>query len=107
MHTTNQKQGCYDQGHNKEGALIDRIMLVTQAVNALGYFIIAPFLKGVVLEVQELLYLQIVIKVVGQPLLHRSHFNEKSFMYSQFPHSCICERFIYSQEWSTYFPAAE
>ncbi len=26
---------------------------------------------------------------------------------SQFPHSCVCERFIYSQDWSTYFPAAE
>jgi hypothetical protein len=25
---------------------------------------------------------------------------------SQFPHSCVCERFIYSQDWSTYFPAA-
>jgi hypothetical protein len=21
----------------------------------------------------------------------------------QFPHSCVCERFIYSQDWSTYF----
>ncbi len=38
------------------------------------------------------------------------------FMYSQkrncaaqyqFPHSCICERFIYSQNRSTYFPAAK
>ncbi|MFN9908915.1 MAG: hypothetical protein ACK56F_22790, partial [bacterium] len=44
IHTTNQNQGCYDQGYNKEGALIDRIMLVTQAVNALGYFIIAPLI---------------------------------------------------------------
>ncbi len=26
---------------------------------------------------------------------------------SQFPHWCVCERFIYSQDWSTYFPAAE
>jgi hypothetical protein len=26
---------------------------------------------------------------------------------SQFPHSCVCERFIYSHDWSTYFPAAE
>ncbi len=26
---------------------------------------------------------------------------------SQFPHSCVCEPFIYSQNWSTYFPAAE
>jgi hypothetical protein len=26
---------------------------------------------------------------------------------SQFPHSCFCERFIYSQDRSTYFPAAE
>jgi hypothetical protein len=26
---------------------------------------------------------------------------------SQFPHSCVCERFIYSQNRSTYFPAAE
>ncbi len=26
---------------------------------------------------------------------------------SQFPHSCVCERFIYSQDQSTYFPAAE
>jgi hypothetical protein len=26
---------------------------------------------------------------------------------SQFPHLCVCERFIYSQDWSTYFPAAE
>jgi hypothetical protein len=26
---------------------------------------------------------------------------------SQFPHSCVCERFIYSQDRSTYFPAAE
>ncbi len=26
---------------------------------------------------------------------------------SQFPHSCVCERFIYSQDLSTYFPAAE
>jgi hypothetical protein len=26
---------------------------------------------------------------------------------SQFPHSCIYERFIYSQDLSTYFPAAE
>ncbi len=26
---------------------------------------------------------------------------------SQFPHSCVCERFIYSHGWSTYFPAAE
>ncbi len=25
---------------------------------------------------------------------------------SQFPHSCVCERFIYSQDRSTYFPAA-
>jgi hypothetical protein len=23
---------------------------------------------------------------------------------SQFPHSCVCERFIYSQDRSTYFP---
>ncbi len=26
---------------------------------------------------------------------------------SQFPHSRDCEQFIYSQDWSTYFPAAE
>ncbi len=26
---------------------------------------------------------------------------------SQFPHSCICERFLYSQDRSTHFPAAE
>jgi hypothetical protein len=26
---------------------------------------------------------------------------------SQFPHSCVCERFIYCQDWSTYFPTAE
>jgi hypothetical protein len=26
---------------------------------------------------------------------------------SQFPHSCVCERFIYSQDRSTYFFAAE
>ncbi len=26
---------------------------------------------------------------------------------SQFPHSCVCERFIYSQDRSTYFPAAK
>ncbi len=26
---------------------------------------------------------------------------------SQFPYSCVCERFIYSQDRSTYFPAAE
>ncbi len=26
---------------------------------------------------------------------------------SQFPHSCVCEQFIYSQDRSTYFPAAE
>jgi hypothetical protein len=26
---------------------------------------------------------------------------------SQFLHSCICERFIYSHDWSSYFPAAE
>jgi hypothetical protein len=27
---------------------------------------------------------------------------------SQFPHSCVCERFIFSQDQSTtYFPAAE
>ncbi len=26
---------------------------------------------------------------------------------SQFPDSCICERFIYSHDRSTYFPAAE
>ncbi len=26
---------------------------------------------------------------------------------SQFPHSCVCERLIYSQDRSTYFPAAE
>ncbi len=26
---------------------------------------------------------------------------------SQFPRSCVCERFIYSQDRSTYFPAAE
>ncbi len=26
---------------------------------------------------------------------------------SQFPHSCVCEIFIYSQDQSTYFPAAE
>ncbi len=26
---------------------------------------------------------------------------------SQFPQSCVCERFIYSQDRSTYFPAAE
>jgi len=26
---------------------------------------------------------------------------------SQFPHSCVCERFIYSQDQCTYFPAAE
>ncbi len=25
---------------------------------------------------------------------------------SQFPHSCVCERFIYFQDQSTYFPAA-
>ncbi len=26
---------------------------------------------------------------------------------SQFPQSCVCERFIYSQDQSIYFPAAE
>jgi hypothetical protein len=26
---------------------------------------------------------------------------------SQFPQSCVCERFLYSQDRSTYFPAAE
>jgi hypothetical protein len=26
---------------------------------------------------------------------------------SQFPHLCVCEPFIYSQDRSTYFPAAE
>jgi hypothetical protein len=26
---------------------------------------------------------------------------------SQIPHSCVCERSIYSQDRSTYFPAAE
>ncbi len=26
---------------------------------------------------------------------------------SQFPNSCVCERFIFSQDLSTYFPAAE
>ncbi len=26
---------------------------------------------------------------------------------SQFPHSCVCEQFIYSQDRSAYFPAAE
>jgi hypothetical protein len=26
---------------------------------------------------------------------------------SQLPHSCVCERFIYSHDRSTYFPAAE
>jgi len=26
---------------------------------------------------------------------------------SQFPHSCVCERFMYSHDHSTYFPAAE
>ncbi len=26
---------------------------------------------------------------------------------SKFPHSCVCELFIYSQDRSTYFPAAE
>ncbi len=25
--------------------------------------------------------------------------------YSQFPHSCVCERFIYSHDWSAYFSA--
>ncbi len=25
---------------------------------------------------------------------------------SQFPYSCVCERFIYSKDWSTYVPAA-
>jgi hypothetical protein len=27
--------------------------------------------------------------------------------HSQFPHSCVCERFIYSQDRSSYFPVAE
>jgi hypothetical protein len=26
---------------------------------------------------------------------------------SKFPHSCVCERFIYSQDRSTYFPSAD
>ncbi len=26
---------------------------------------------------------------------------------SQFPHSCICQQFIYYQDWSTYFTTAE
>jgi hypothetical protein len=26
---------------------------------------------------------------------------------SQCPHSCVCERFVNAQDWSTYFPAAE
>jgi hypothetical protein len=26
---------------------------------------------------------------------------------SQFPHSCVCERFIYSQDWYTYLAAAK
>jgi hypothetical protein len=26
---------------------------------------------------------------------------------SQFPHSRVCERYLYSQDWSTYFPASE
>ncbi len=31
----------------------------------------------------------------------------KAWPQSQFPHFCVCERFIYSQDRSTYFPAAE
>jgi hypothetical protein len=27
--------------------------------------------------------------------------------HSQFPHSCVCDRFLYSQGRTTYFPAAE
>jgi hypothetical protein len=30
-----------------------------------------------------------------------------SRLQSQFPHSCVCERSIYSYVWPTYFPAAE
>ncbi len=45
------------------------------------------------------------------------HCNKKSHLFipflgiarhqSQFAHSCVCERFIYSQDLPTYFPAAE
>ncbi len=31
----------------------------------------------------------------------------RSLPHSQFPHLCVCEGFIYSQDQSTYFPAAE
>ncbi len=34
-------------------------------------------------------------------------FPEKGAALLPFPHSCVCERFIYSQDRSTYFPAAE
>jgi hypothetical protein len=40
-------------------------------------------------------------------LQRKSHlcilFLEIVWPHSQFPHSCVCERFIYSQDWSTYF----
>ncbi len=37
------------------------------------------------------------------------HCNESPYLciQSQFPHSCVCKRFIYSQDRSTYFPPAE
>jgi hypothetical protein len=31
----------------------------------------------------------------------------RGFNPSIFPHSCVCERFTYSQDWPTYCPAAE
>ncbi len=50
---------------------------------------------------------------LGQLLLYNMHCNENSFYVflfwefarpqSQFPHSCVCERFIYSPDRSTYF----
>jgi hypothetical protein len=33
--------------------------------------------------------------------------NETVQTRSQFPQSCICERFIYSHDWSTYFASAK
>jgi hypothetical protein len=53
-----------------------------------------------------------VVNIVGYtatkiPFMYCISSKGTAYPQSQFPHSCVCEQFIYSQDRSTYFPATE
>ncbi len=62
----------------------------------LGYSRLLSSLINMVLTVHCMEKSQLCIPFLG---IARPH--------SRFPHSCVCERFIYSQDWSTYLAIAK